>query len=65
MNYGGENRCSCMWTKGGVFPDVEFTGLSAPYEAPENPEIHIDGAKSSIEDSVKTIMDYLLSKRYI
>lgn len=44
---------------------LEFTGVSAPYEAPENPEIHIDGAKSSVEDSVKTIMDFLLSKKYI
>ena len=44
---------------------LEFTGVSAPYEAPENPEIHIDGAKSSVEDSVKAIMDYLLSKKYI
>ena len=44
---------------------LEFTGVSAPYEAPENPEIHINGAKSSVEDSVKAIMDYLLSKKYI
>lgn len=43
----------------------EFTGVSAPYEAPENPEIHIQGDKCSIEESVKRIVDYLLSKGYM
>lgn len=43
----------------------EFTGVSAPYEAPENPEIHIQGDKCSIEESVKHIVDYLLSKGYM
>nr|OQO27623.1 Adenylyl-sulfate kinase [Rachicladosporium sp. CCFEE 5018] len=37
----------------------EFTGISAPYEAPEKPEIHIDSAKTSVEDSVRQITDYL------
>ncbi|KAK6443193.1 Adenylyl-sulfate kinase [Oleoguttula sp. CCFEE 5521] len=37
----------------------EFTGISAPYEAPEKPEIHIDSAKTSVEDAVRQITDYL------
>lgn len=39
-----------------------FTGISAPYEAPENPEIHIRSDKLSVEESVTEIVEYLKSK---
>ncbi|KAF2691222.1 adenylyl-sulfate kinase [Lentithecium fluviatile CBS 122367] len=34
----------------------EFTGISAPYEAPENPEIKIESDKTSVEDAVRAIV---------
>ena len=37
----------------------EFTGISAPYEAPENPEIHIRSDKLSPEEAVVEIVKYL------
>lgn len=37
----------------------EFTGISAPYEAPENAEIHIQSEKTSVEEAVQIITDYL------
>lgn len=37
----------------------EFTGISAPYEAPENPEIHVHTDQASIDEHVNTILDYL------
>jgi adenylylsulfate kinase len=40
----------------------EFTGISAPYEAPEKAEIHIRSDLKSVEDSVKEITDYLRAK---
>lgn len=40
----------------------EFTGISAPYEAPENAEIHIHSEKTSVEEAVKIITDYLYEK---
>jgi adenylylsulfate kinase len=40
----------------------EFTGISAPYEAPENAEIHIRSDLKSVEDSVREITEYLQSK---
>ncbi|KAF2094832.1 adenylylsulfate kinase [Rhizodiscina lignyota] len=40
----------------------EFTGISAPYEAPEKPEIHIRSDKTSVEDAVKQIVAYLEEK---
>jgi len=40
----------------------DFTGISAPFEAPENPEIEINTSKLSIEESVKKVLDYILPK---
>lgn len=37
----------------------EFTGISAPYEAPENPEIHIRTDKQTVEESVSLIATWL------
>jgi len=37
----------------------EFTGISAPYEAPEKPEIHIRSDQLSVEECVVKIMEYL------
>lgn len=39
----------------------EFTGVSAPYEEPENPEIRIHTDKSSIEECVAQITEWLNS----
>lgn len=44
---------------------LDFTGISAPYEAPENPEIHINTAETDVEESVRIITQYLLNKGYI
>lgn len=46
--------------RAGVIP--EFTGISAPYEEPENPEIHIRSDKTSVEDAVRQIVAYLEEK---
>ena len=43
----------------------EFTGISAPYEEPLKPEIHIRSDKTSVEDSVKQIVGYLEEKGYL
>ncbi len=43
----------------------EFTGISAPYEEPKNPELVIDTGKLSKEESAGTILNYLLNKGYI
>ncbi len=36
-----------------------FTGISAPFEAPEHPALSIDTSKMSLEDSVKQILTFL------
>lgn len=39
-----------------------MTGISAPYEAPEQPDVEIETEKESIEDSVDRIMNYITPK---
>ena len=43
----------------------EFTGISAPYEDPENPEIVLETDKTSLEECIETILNYLLENEYI
>ena len=43
----------------------EFTGISAPYEAPLQPEVHVRSHEISVEDSVAQIIAYLDSKGYL
>jgi|TARA_B110000261_G_scaffold87107_1_gene99514 adenylylsulfate kinase len=38
----------------------DFTGISAPFEAPENPEIEINTAQLSIDESVQKVLNYIL-----
>lgn len=38
---------------------TNFTGISSPYEAPENPEIRIDTTKLSAEEAAEEIIDYI------
>jgi bifunctional enzyme CysN/CysC len=38
---------------------IEFTGISAPYEPPENPDLVIDTAGLSIEDAVEAVLAYV------
>jgi adenylyl-sulfate kinase len=42
-----------------------FTGISSPYEAPENPEIHLRTGEESLEQSVEQVLRYLRDKGYI
>ncbi|KAF8637066.1 hypothetical protein AX17_003085 [Amanita inopinata Kibby_2008] len=43
----------------------EFTGISAPFEIPESPEIHVKTHESSVEQVVQTIMEYLIAHKYV
>jgi len=40
----------------------DFTGISAPYEEPRTPELTIDSSKLSVEESTRTILNYLEEK---
>ena len=43
----------------------DFTGISSPYEAPENPEISVNTGVQSLEESTKVVIDYLIDNHII
>jgi adenylylsulfate kinase len=43
----------------------EFTGISAPYEEPEKPEVVLDTNTQDVEASVAQLVDYLEQKGYL
>src|SRR5690606_1051196 len=43
----------------------EFTGISAPYEAPERPELVLDTNRQTVEESVGQLISYLDEKGYL
>ncbi|KAF7376056.1 Adenylyl-sulfate kinase [Mycena sanguinolenta] len=43
----------------------DFTGISAPYEAPENAEIHIKTHETDVEGGVRIITEYLAKNGYV
>ncbi|MBW1717636.1 MAG: adenylyl-sulfate kinase, partial [Deltaproteobacteria bacterium] len=42
-----------------------FTGISAPYEEPENPEIILETDKESVEESVQKVIAFLVERGII
>ena len=42
-----------------------FTGISDPYEEPTNPELIIDAEKSTIEESVQQLVNYLRTEKLL
>lgn len=40
---------------------AEFTGVNAPYEAPEQPELCIDSGTETVDQSLATLVDYVLA----
>ncbi|MDZ7332646.1 MAG: adenylyl-sulfate kinase [candidate division KSB1 bacterium] len=43
----------------------EFTGISAPYEPPEHPELHLDTSKMTVEECANVVIQYLEEKEII
>lgn len=43
----------------------QFTGISAPYEEPLDPEIVIESDKRSVDESVKQVIQYLKEHQYL
>ena len=43
----------------------EFTGVSAPYEPPERPELVLDTGRQTLEESVRALLAHLEGKGYL
>ena len=42
-----------------------FTGISSPYECPENPELHVINNNITIDEASNQIIEYLILKKHI
>lgn len=43
----------------------EFTGISAPYEEPEQPELILDSGKHAVDACARMVIDYLTKNKYL
>ena len=44
---------------------AEFTGISAPYEAPLSPELVVRTADRSVDEAAMDVVDYLIARGFI
>jgi adenylylsulfate kinase len=51
-----------MYTKARRGEIKEFTGISSPYEKPENPELSLDTGKTPLDECVDKVVAYLTEK---
>ena len=49
--------------RAGIIPN--FTGISDPYEEPDNPEVIVNTGEESIEQSAEKILDYLRERGFV
>ena len=54
-----------MYVKARAGEIKNFTGISSPYEAPLNPEIHVINNSITLDEASDKIIDYLLEKKLI
>ncbi|MCK8816111.1 adenylyl-sulfate kinase [Natroniella sulfidigena] len=44
---------------------ANFTGISDPYQAPENPDLELRTDQETLEESAQKVIDYLAEQNYI
>jgi adenylylsulfate kinase len=44
---------------------TDFTGIGAPYEPPESPEVTLDTERHGLDESTKELLDYLEREGYL
>ena len=54
-----------MYKKARAGVIADFTGINAPYEPPEKPEVHLHTDQLTVGECVHAIMDYLMRHTYI
>ena len=54
-----------MYKKAKANKIKNFTGISSPYEAPENPDLILDTDKESLDESVDKVLNLLIHRKVI
>ena len=52
-----------MYKKARAGQIAEFTGISSPYEAPENPELTVNTGGSELDNCVRQVIDEMVQRR--
>ncbi len=55
----------CLYKKAREGKIQNFTGISDPYEKPENPEIHLDTSSENNDQAVEEVISYLEKNNFI
>lgn len=63
LSIAEERDVKGLYTKARAGELKNFTGIDSPYEAPEDPEIHIDTTALTIDESAELIVKQLLNLR--
>lgn len=53
------------YTKAKAGTIKEYTGVSAPYDVPENPDVEINTEDLDVETAVRKILEYLADRKFI
>ena len=54
-----------LWVRAKAGEIKNFTGISAPFEAPENPELVLNTSEKSVEECTSELMNYLREGGYL
>ena len=54
-----------MYKKARAGQIAEFTGISSPYEVPENPELIVDTGESGLDDCVRQVIGEMVQRGLI
>jgi len=54
-----------MYKKARAGQIAEFTGISSPYEAPENPELSVNTGKEELDDCVRQVISEMMQRGLI
>lgn len=60
LNVAEERDPKGLYKKARAGEIKNFTGIDDPYEAPENPEIHLRTDEMSLQEEVSIVIDYLM-----
>ena len=54
-----------LYTKARAGEIPDFTGISAPYEEPEAPELRVDTGSQDVDASAREVIAYLEAQGYL
>ncbi|WP_237559940.1 adenylyl-sulfate kinase [Desulfohalovibrio reitneri] len=60
-----ENDTKCLYRRALAGEITNLTGVNDPYEAPDDPDVHLDTHRESVEESLSNVLDHLCSRELV